>query len=87
VDQGLTEFTPIENLGNSLDFTEIYGDSFISGTSKFHPHRGRLLLISVKGFQEGGEFVAVISIKVKDKNQKESIAAKYVECRRLGSHI
>ncbi|KAJ5360779.1 hypothetical protein N7517_009970 [Penicillium concentricum] len=57
VDQGLTDFNPIANLQSSSDFTEVYGDSFISG------------------FQEGGEFVAVVSIKVKDKNQKETIAA------------
>ncbi|KAI9924691.1 hypothetical protein MW887_006543 [Aspergillus wentii] len=56
-DNGLTKFTPIENLDSSAEFTRIYGDSFISG------------------FQEGGEFNAVVSIKVKDRNQKENIKA------------
>ncbi|ODM15566.1 hypothetical protein SI65_09169 [Aspergillus cristatus] len=56
-DNALTEFTPVENLDPSIDFTQVYGDSFISG------------------FQEGGDFNAVISVKVKDKNQKESIKA------------
>jgi hypothetical protein len=77
VDHGLTDFTPIENLNSSLDFTEIYGDSFISGTSsETHADRHRVCADILKGFQEGGEFVAVISIKVKDKNQRENIAAK-----------
>ncbi|KAB8221106.1 hypothetical protein BDV33DRAFT_190697 [Aspergillus novoparasiticus] len=55
-DNGLTEFVPIDNLP-AEQFTEVYGDTFISG------------------FQEGGEFNAVISIKVKDKNQLENIKA------------
>lgn len=29
------------------------------------------------GFQEGGEFNALVSIKVKDKTQKENIKAEY----------
>lgn len=33
MEQGLTNFSPIENLDSALDFTEIYGDSFISGIS------------------------------------------------------
>ncbi|KAB8206010.1 hypothetical protein BDV34DRAFT_212665 [Aspergillus parasiticus] len=55
-DNGLTEFSPIQNLDPSR-FTEVYGDTFISG------------------FQEGGEFNAVVSIKVKDKNQLDTIKA------------
>ncbi|KDE76856.1 hypothetical protein AO1008_02649 [Aspergillus oryzae 100-8] len=55
-DNALTEFAPIDNLP-AEKFTEVYGDTFISG------------------FQEGGEFNAVISIKVKDKNQVENIKA------------
>ncbi|KAE8323660.1 hypothetical protein BDV39DRAFT_208642 [Aspergillus sergii] len=55
-DNALTEFAPIDNLP-AEKFTEVYGDTFISG------------------FQEGGEFNAVISIKVKDKNQLENIKA------------
>lgn len=58
-DNALTEFAPIDNLP-AEKFTEVYGDTFISG------------------FQEGGEFNAVISIKVKDKNQVENIKAEYV---------
>lgn len=31
---------------------------------------------SFTGFQEGGEFLAIVSIKVKDKNQTENIKAE-----------
>lgn len=33
VDKALTEFTPVENLDPSIDFIQVYGDSFISGRS------------------------------------------------------
>ena len=47
-------FQPIDGLPKDK-FTEVYGDSFISG------------------FLEGGEFNAVISIKVSDKRKLRSV--------------
>ncbi|KAG2421936.1 hypothetical protein HFD88_005912 [Aspergillus terreus] len=59
-DNSLTKFQPLANVtvADSVSFTKIYGDTFISG------------------FQEGGEFHAIVSIKVRDQTQKESIKAE-----------
>ncbi|CAI7660092.1 unnamed protein product [Penicillium glandicola] len=56
-DHSLTKFNPINGL-KGQNFTEVYGDSFISG------------------FQFGGEFTAVISVKAKEKEESEDIKAK-----------
>ncbi|KAJ5748584.1 uncharacterized protein N7511_010280 [Penicillium nucicola] len=56
-DHSLTQFNPISGL-KGQNFTEVYGDSFISG------------------FQYGGEFTAVISVKAKEKEDSEDIKAK-----------
>ncbi|KAK7454066.1 hypothetical protein VKT23_011579 [Stygiomarasmius scandens] len=47
----LTQFSPIKDTPSKLEFTRVYGDSFISG------------------FTEGGEFNAIVSIKLRDKTQ------------------
>lgn len=61
-----------------MDFTQVYGDTFISGKI---PSSGSvsewMLMGPTVGFQEGGEFNALVSIKVKDKTQKENIKAEY----------
>ncbi|OQD87272.1 hypothetical protein PENANT_c006G02155 [Penicillium antarcticum] len=56
-DHSLTQFNPISGL-KGQNFTEVYGDSFISG------------------FQYGGEFTAVISVKAKEKEDSEDIKAR-----------
>lgn len=53
----LTEFCPIEHVYPS-QFTEVYGDSFISG------------------FVEGGEFNALVSIRLKDRSKAKEIGGK-----------
>ena len=50
-------FNPIDGLDRSK-FTDIYGDTFISG------------------FQEGGEFIGVVSIKVTDSSKVTDIKAQ-----------
>ena len=53
----LTEFCPIPGV-NPVDFTRVYGDSFVSG------------------FIEGGEFNALVSIKLKDRSMAKDISGQ-----------
>ncbi|KAL2045926.1 hypothetical protein ABVK25_011922 [Lepraria finkii] len=59
MDHSLTKLVPIAGMKPNM-FTQVYGDSFISG------------------FQDGGKFTAIISIKVQDREQLESIKAEYI---------
>jgi hypothetical protein len=73
-DHSLTQFNPISGL-KGQNFTEVYGDSFISGMITSNAYI-RLANMLPPGFQYGGEFTAVISVKAKEKEDSEDIKAK-----------
>ncbi|KAI1183992.1 hypothetical protein F5B17DRAFT_102470 [Nemania serpens] len=56
-DHSLVHFQPVEGV-DAKNFTEIYGDSFVSG------------------YQEGGTFTAVISVKARNENKSRDIKAE-----------
>lgn len=61
----------------SSKFTELYGDSYISGKGAFYvldSERGISLTVNHSlGFVEGGEFLGIVSVKVIDDTKKDAI--------------
>lgn len=70
---------------NGPNFCEVYGDSFISGEelllSRPRMQGGFHIVYKtnrLKGFIEGGEFNAIVSMKVHNKEKLTDIKAQYV---------
>lgn len=73
-DHSLTRFNPVSEV-NAEHFTSVYGDCFISGKAPVSCPHPFPFLTQRAGFQEGGEFIAIISVKAKDSEQASKIKA------------
>ena len=77
-DHSLVQFQPVDGAG-AESFTDVYGDCFISGKISVPQsvvQKFQYIYPYFLGYQEGGIFTAVISVKAKDESRARQIKAE-----------
>ena len=78
-----SQFLPIDGvMAGTTRFNDIYGDCYISGADAVSfcitPRRVWADIAAMKGFIEGGDFTGIISMRVVDRNNVDSVKRAYV---------